>query len=90
MRGVELWIDLLTDPGDAVVVNTPIYPPFLHAVRDAGRRLVEAPLTTGLDLTSLEDAFRAGARLWLLCNPHNPSGLVVPEADNRARLRTPR
>jgi len=84
MRGVELWIELCTGPGDAVVVNTPVYPPFLHAVRDSGRRLVEAPLRRGLDLTALAEAFRAGARLWLLCNPHNPTGHVVPEDDLRA------
>jgi len=82
MRGIELWIDAFTAPGGGVVVNTPVYFPFLGAIRQAGRRIVEAPFVRGparweLDLDSLEAAFAAGNRLYLLCNPHNPLGRVL-------------
>ena len=66
-------------PGDQVVINTPVYPPFFDLVPEAGGRVVEVPLIHGqtgwaIDLDGLEAAFRAGARAFLLCNPHNPLG----------------
>ena len=83
MRGVLVALELFTERGDGVVINTPVYPPFFSTIRYAGRRMVEAPLArdeaTGryaLDLDALERAFSAGARCWLLCSPHNPTGRV--------------
>jgi cystathionine beta-lyase len=86
MRGIELWIDGFTEPGGGVVVNTPVYYPFLQVIRDSGRRVVEAPWTSGavrweVDLDALAAAFRAGHRLYLLCNPHNPIGRVLSAAE---------
>ncbi|OIV36375.1 hypothetical protein BIV57_16595 [Mangrovactinospora gilvigrisea] len=81
MRGVLELLRYGTAPGDGVVINQPVYGPFPVTVEEAGRRVVNAPLAhdaaTGryeLDLDALEDAFRAGNRVWLLCNPHNPVG----------------
>jgi cystathionine beta-lyase len=68
----------LTQPGDGVIVQTPIYPPFLGVVREHGRTLVENRLRVGARGYEIDfDALReqaSGARLLLLCNPHNPSG----------------
>jgi len=82
MHGALALIGLLTAPGGAVVVNTPVYPPFLDYPRAAGREVVTAPLgTTGrLDLDVLERAFTVaasrGPAVYLLCSPHNPTGTV--------------
>ncbi|GAB2870712.1 MalY/PatB family protein [Streptomyces mayteni] len=83
MTGVVESVRLLTEPGEAVVVNSPVYPPFHQFVRGVGRRVVEAPLGPEgrLDLHATEDAFRretAGGRraVLLLCNPQNPTGTV--------------
>ncbi|MEV4762468.1 aminotransferase class I/II-fold pyridoxal phosphate-dependent enzyme [Micromonospora chokoriensis] len=88
MHGVVEALRLLTDVGDAVVVNCPVYPPFYDFVTHAGRRIVEAPLGEDLriDLAALEDAFRqarAGGRpaAYLLCNPHNPTGVLHTTAE---------
>jgi len=86
MAGVTESLRLLTGPGDGVVINTPVYPPFFSAIPDAGRRVVEVPLardgiTYSLDLDALECAFAAGARGYLLCSPHNPTGVVFSEAE---------
>jgi cystathionine beta-lyase len=86
MVGVELALRVGTAPGDGVVVNTPVYPPFLAAVADSGRTLVENPLVrTGrryeFDLDGLAARFAAGARAYLLCNPHNPTGRVASPAE---------
>jgi len=77
---------LLTAPGDGVVVNPPVYPPFFSTIRALDRRVVEAPLAATpagweLDLDALERAFADGARTFLLCNPHNPSGRVFTRAE---------
>jgi cystathionine beta-lyase len=68
---------LVLSPGDAVVITPPVYPPFFDLVPEAGGIVAEVPLVDGrLDLEGLERAFAAGARAFLLCNPHNPLGLV--------------
>jgi cystathionine beta-lyase len=66
-------IEALTEPGDAVLVQTPAYPPLLSSVRIAGRELVEAPLDNGLDDALLQ---ARKVRMILLCHPHNPTGRV--------------
>lgn len=83
MLGAVEAIRLVTGPGDAVVVNSPVYPPFYPFVGHMDRRVVEAPLGADLriDLVALEDAFRravVGGRpaAYLLCSPHNPTGTV--------------
>ncbi|MDN5852731.1 MAG: pyridoxal phosphate-dependent aminotransferase [Actinomycetia bacterium] len=74
---VEL-LRVLSSPGDGVVVNPPVYAPFFSWINETGRRVVEAPLTDdfGLDLDALEEAFAQGPAVYLLCNPHNPTGRV--------------
>ncbi|MDR1833800.1 MAG: aminotransferase class I/II-fold pyridoxal phosphate-dependent enzyme [Propionibacteriaceae bacterium] len=78
----------LTEPGDGVVVNPPIYPPFRQVVQDYSRRVVEAPLTEAgrLDFGTVEAAFRQTPKpaLWLLCSPHNPTGTVHTAAELQA------
>ena len=68
---------VVLSPGDPVVITPPVYPPFFDFVPEAGGVVVEVPLVEGrLDLDGLDRAFAAGARAFLLCNPHNPLGLV--------------
>ncbi len=83
MLGVVEMLKLVTGPGDPVIVNPPVYPPFYAFVAHLDRRVVEAPLGPGLriDLGVLEEAFRravagGGRAAYLLCNPHNPTGTV--------------
>jgi cysteine-S-conjugate beta-lyase len=88
MAGVDLILSLATEPGDGVVINTPVYPPFFAHIANAARRVVQVPLVRRdgrweLDFDALEAAFAAGARGYLLCNPHNPTGRVFSAADLR-------
>ncbi len=83
MMGAVEILRLVTEPGDAVVVNCPVYPPFYSFVEHMDRRVIDAPLgaSNRLDLDTLAAAFvtaRAGGRTaaYLLCNPHNPTGTV--------------
>ncbi|WP_270257515.1 MalY/PatB family protein [Kocuria marina] len=71
----------LMAPGDGVIITPPVYPPFFDLVVEAGGRVVEVPLLDDaasyrLDLPGIDAALRAGACGVLLCNPHNPVGLV--------------
>lgn len=77
MQGAVEMLRLVTDRGDAVVVNPPVYAPFYAFVSHDGRRVINAPLGADgrLDLDSLAEAF-SRARAYLLCNPHNPTGSV--------------
>lgn len=81
VQGIYVAIDVLSEPGDGVIVQTPIYPPFLNAVADTKRRLVENRMIAGPDGWEIDfDGLRAGidarTRILLLCNPHNPTGRV--------------
>ncbi|MFD4504960.1 MalY/PatB family protein [Streptomyces sp. NPDC058457] len=81
MLGVVEMLKLVTGPGDPVVVNSPVYPPFYQFVGNMDRRVVEAPLGAGgrIDPDVLEAAFRGlggGRAGYLLCSPHNPTGTV--------------
>ncbi|MFF1878252.1 MalY/PatB family protein [Leifsonia sp. NPDC058230] len=77
-------------PGDRVIINPPVYAPFFEMVPEAGGVIDEVPLLfdegTGwaLDLAGIELAFEGGARAFLLCNPHNPLGLVHTADELRA------
>jgi cysteine-S-conjugate beta-lyase len=83
MLGVVEMLKLVTGPGDPVVVNPPVYPPFFQFVEHMDRRIAEAPLDDDgrLDLDVLEEAYRravagGGRAAHLLCSPHNPTGTV--------------
>lgn len=81
VTGIAEILRVATAPGDGVVIEPPVYPPFASTIRAIGRVVVEAPLARGedgwsLDLDAIERAYAGGARAHLLCSPHNPTGLV--------------
>ena len=80
-------------PGDEAVISpAPVYPPFIHNVRNAGAVPVFNPLDfqnrAGLDLDDLKAAITPRTRLLMVCNPHNPTGRVFTseELEGIARL----
>lgn len=88
VQGIYIALMAFTAPGDGVVVQTPIYPPFLDSVKKLGRRLSTCALVDvgeryGIDFAALAQACR-GARMLLLCHPHNPSGRVFTVDELRA------
>ena len=79
--GIVEILRRVTQPGERVVVTTPVYPPFFDLVSEAGAEVARVPLLdTGtaweLDLDGIRAAFDDGATAMLLCNPHNPTGTV--------------
>lgn len=81
MMGVVELIRALTEPGDRVVIAPPVYPPFAMCTEEAGAVVDEVPLRDigdgwELDVDGIDAALAAGARVVLVCNPHNPTGTV--------------
>lgn len=78
VTGLKLAILALTQPGDGVIIQSPVYGPFRMSVEATGRTLMDAPLlrredgSYAMDLTAIEERLKQGAKLMLLCNPHNP------------------
>lgn len=79
IEGMRLCIRTFTNPGDKIIIFTPVYPPFHSSVSDNDRELVCVPLLrnaeTGrfdMNYEGLEEALKQGAKMALLCNPQNP------------------
>lgn len=71
----------VTQPDDAVIIQNPVYAPFFSSVTTTGRRLLLNPLRLEngryeIDFAHLEHCAADGARLLILCSPHNPVGRV--------------
>ena len=79
---LALMMNVFTEVGDAVLVNDPIYTPFMTKVEQNGRALVMSALKEfdgkyQLDLADIEaKIIEHKVKLYLLCNPHNPGGRV--------------
>ncbi|HFU3734101.1 TPA: MalY/PatB family protein [Streptococcus suis] len=75
-------IQSLTEEGDAVLINTPVYPPFARTVKLNNRQLVSNSLVEvdgvfRIDFDQLEkDIVENQVKLYIFCNPHNPGGRV--------------
>ena len=78
VTGFYWFIRLMTEPGDAVMILTPVYYPFMSAVQEQGRRLVKCELVNNggiysIDFDAFEDAIRKeNVKCLLFCSPHNP------------------
>lgn len=74
-------IQAVTEPGDEVMVHTPVYYPFYGAVESQGRVLVKSPLKENdlyytIDMEDMERRVTPKTRALLFCSPHNPVGRV--------------
>ena len=82
-------IKALTQPGDKVLIQTPVYNHFFTSIHNSGCQAAENPLvyrdnTYTIDFDDLErKAADPAVKLMLLCNPHNPAGRVWTPAELR-------
>lgn len=81
----------LSQPGDGVIVQPPVYAPFLSVPATTGRKLLINPLKLvegryQFDFAGLERCAAEGARLLLLCSPHNPVGRVWQQQELQTLL----
>lgn len=74
-------LKIFTRPGDGVVVQPPVYGPFYRVTEQVGckilrNRLIETGDGWKMDFEDLERHFAAGAKVMMLCSPHNPTGRI--------------
>ena len=87
----NLAVQAFLAPGDGLLIQTPVYPPILHAADTAGAETHAMELTRGVDGRYSVDfelfarTITEHTRMFLLCNPHNPVGRVFRE-DELARM----
>jgi cysteine-S-conjugate beta-lyase len=74
-------VKAFTKPGDKVLLQAPVYPPFFKAIENNGCQVVNNPLKLEdgqllMDFVDLEEKLSQGVKVMLLCSPHNPGGRV--------------
>jgi cysteine-S-conjugate beta-lyase len=81
--GLNVTAQAFAQPGEQVLCNTPVYPPFMTAARNSGRESLTVPLALDtaahrweIDFDAMEKAVTARTKLFFLCNPHNPVARV--------------
>ena len=88
VNGTAMCVDAFTQPGDAVVLTTPVYHAFARVIKGAGRSVTECPLAVvdgryEMDFAAWESALTGRETMMILCSPHNPGGRVWTLAELR-------
>jgi cysteine-S-conjugate beta-lyase len=78
---LHMLIQSFSESGDQVIVQTPVYHPFFHAINNTGREILENPLRLKgdqylMDIADLEKKINPRTKMIILCNPHNPVSRV--------------
>jgi len=81
VSAVTMLIMALSEPGDKVILQPPVYFPFFTCIKGTGRKLVENPLVIKegrytFDFENLKQIIDSRTKLLILCSPHNPGGMV--------------
>jgi cystathionine beta-lyase len=85
VNGTAMCVETFTDPGDAVVLFSPVYHAFYRVLQAAGREITECPLARDgdryeMDFAAYDDLMTGREKMVILCSPHNPGGRVwTPE-----------
>ncbi len=84
VKGIGMAINALTSPGDKIIIQPPVYHPFRIVPESNGRRVVFNPLRElpdggyEMDFDHLARIADSDCKMLILCNPHNPAGIVWP------------
>jgi cysteine-S-conjugate beta-lyase len=78
---LSIAVQVFTEPGDGIILQSPVYYPFFDVIKMNGRIVVDNPLLLKdgrytIDFELLEQQAKEGAKMLLLCSPHNPGGRV--------------
>lgn len=81
VNGTGLCLQAFTQPGDGVVLTTPVYHAFARTIKAAGRQVVECLLKQEngryeMDFAAWDAQMTGKERMFILCSPHNPGGRV--------------
>ncbi|MCE8520361.1 pyridoxal phosphate-dependent aminotransferase [Ruegeria pomeroyi] len=89
VNGVGMCLDTYTQPGDGIVLFTPVYHAFAKVIRNAGRQVVECQMVNNdgryeMDFAAYDTQMTGNERMVILCSPHNPGGRVWTQEELRA------
>lgn len=89
VNGISMCLQAYTDPGDSVVLFSPVYHAFARVIRAAGRKVVECPLVLEdgryvMDLDEYDSLMTGAEKMVILCSPHNPGGRVWSRSELQA------
>lgn len=78
--GIHHAVCALSEKGDKIMIQPPVYHPFKQVIEGTGRSVVQSPLILRdgryyMDFDSMRKQIQ-GCKLYILCNPHNPGGVV--------------
>lgn len=81
VNGTAMCVDTWTEPGEGVVLFTPVYHAFAKVIKANGRRVVECPLVMSdgryeMDFAAYDALLDGSEKMVILCSPHNPGGRV--------------
>lgn len=81
VNGTALCVQAFTQPGDGVVLFTPVYHAFARVINGSGRVVVECPLAAvngrmTMDFAACDARMTGTEKMVILCSPHNPGGQV--------------
>lgn len=85
-------VETFTDVGDNILITSPVYPPFFNVPGNQKRNIVECMLREengnySIDFDAFERSLQQDVKLFILCHPHNPGGVVWTEEELRNILR---
>ena len=86
VSGFTTAILALSEPGDKILIQPPVYYPFFDSIKNNGRIIIENPLRytddkMKIDFNHFEEQLKNGIKLFLFCSPHNPGGVVWSRED---------
>ncbi|MCM2563075.1 pyridoxal phosphate-dependent aminotransferase [Lutimaribacter sp. EGI FJ00015] len=86
VNGTAMCVDTFTQPGDGVVLTTPVYHAFAKVIKANNRRVIECDLVNNdgryeMDFEAWDAQMDGSARMFILCSPHNPGGRVWTQAE---------
>ena len=93
VSSLHMASEAFTEPGDKILIQTPVYTPFYTVIKAHGREMVKNPLIEKdqyftIDFDDFEEKLKTGVKAFILCSPHNPVGRVwkKEELEEIARL----
>jgi len=86
VNGTSMCLHAFTDPGDGIVLFTPVYHAFAKVINGSGRRVVECVMKNdggryALDFDAWDAQMDGSEKMLILCSPHNPGGRVWTRAE---------
>jgi cystathionine beta-lyase len=81
VNGMAMCVDCYTQPGDGVILMTPVYHSFFRVLKASGREVVECSLANNagryeMDFETWDTQLTGNEKMLVLCSPHNPGGRV--------------